>query len=75
MAKNGISNEGCLSIPSIREDVSRLSKVRIRYQDQDFNTIEEEYDGTKARIIQHEYTISKVLYRLSKCHKETPFET
>tara|TARA_B100001057_G_scaffold369056_1_gene372647 strand:- start:2167 stop:2733 length:567 start_codon:yes stop_codon:yes gene_type:complete len=48
-------NEGCLSIPSIREDVSRLSKVRIRYQDQDFNTIEEEYDGTKARIIQHEY--------------------
>ena len=48
-------NEGCLSIPSIREDVSRLSKVRIRYQDQDFNTIEEEYDGTKARIIKHEY--------------------
>jgi len=48
-------NEGCLSIPSIREDVSRLSKVRIRYQDQDFNNIEEEYDGTKARIIQHEY--------------------
>jgi peptide deformylase len=48
-------NEGCLSIPSIREDVSRLSKVRIRYQDQDFNTMEEEYDGTKARIIQHEY--------------------
>ncbi len=48
-------NEGCLSIPSIREDVPRLSKVRIRYQDQDFNKIEEEYDGTKARIIQHEY--------------------
>ena len=48
-------SEGCLSIPSIREDISRLSKVRIRYQDQDFNTIEEEYDGTKARIIQHEY--------------------
>ncbi len=48
-------NEGCLSIPSIREDVSRLSKIRIRYQDQDFNTLEEEYDGTKARIIQHEY--------------------
>ena len=48
-------NEGCLSIPSIREDVSRLSKIRIRYQDQNFNTIVEEYDGTKARIIQHEY--------------------
>ena len=48
-------NEGCLSIPSIREDVSRLSKIRIYYQDEDFNTIEEEFDGTKARIIQHEY--------------------
>ena len=48
-------NEGCLSIPSVREDISRLSKVRICYQDQDFNIIDEEYDGTKARIIQHEY--------------------
>ena len=48
-------NEGCLSIPSIREDVSRLSKIRIRYLDHDFNTLEEEYDGIKARIIQHEY--------------------
>ena len=50
-----IFNEGCLSIPSIREDVSRLSKIRIYYQDQDFNNREEEFDGTKARIIQHEY--------------------
>jgi len=48
-------NEGCLSIPHIREDVSRKPRIRIRYQDEDFNTIEEEYDGTKARIIQHEY--------------------
>lgn len=48
-------NEGCLSIPSVREDISRLSKVRISYQDQDFNILEEEFDGTKARIIQHEY--------------------
>jgi len=48
-------NEGCLSIPSIREDVSRQEKIRIRYQDENFKTFEEEYDGTKARIIQHEY--------------------
>jgi peptide deformylase len=48
-------NEGCLSIPNIREDVKRLPKIHIRYQDEDFNTIEEEYQGTKARIIQHEY--------------------
>jgi peptide deformylase len=48
-------NEGCLSIPHIREDVSRKPKIRIRYQDEDFNTLEEEFEGTKARIIQHEY--------------------
>lgn len=48
-------NEGCLSIPNIREDVSRKPKIRIQYQDEDFNTLEEEYEGTKARIIQHEY--------------------
>ena len=48
-------NEGCLSIPNIREDISRKFKIRIRYQDANFNTIEEEFEGTKARIIQHEY--------------------
>lgn len=48
-------NEGCLSIPNVREDVLRLSKIRICYQDQHFNNLEEEFDGTKARIIQHEY--------------------
>lgn len=48
-------NEGCLSIPNIREDVSRLSKIRIVYKDYEFNTVDEVYDGTKARIIQHEY--------------------
>lgn len=48
-------NEGCLSIPNIREDVSRKPKIRIRYQDEDFETVEEEYEGVKARIIQHEY--------------------
>ncbi len=47
--------EGCLSIPNIREDVSRLSKLRIEYYDLDWEFHEEEYDGIKARIIQHEY--------------------
>ncbi|MFT6866896.1 MAG: peptide deformylase [Cyclobacteriaceae bacterium] len=47
--------EGCLSIPGIREDVRRNSKVRIRYYDLDWNEHEEEYDDIKARIIQHEY--------------------
>jgi peptide deformylase len=48
-------NEGCLSIPNIREEVSRHSKVRIEYYDENWNFHEEEYDGVKARIIQHEY--------------------
>ena len=47
--------EGCLSIPGIRGDVFRPERVRIRYRDLDWNEHEEEYDGTAARIIQHEY--------------------
>ena len=47
--------EGCLSIPNIRENVSRPEKIKIRYYDEDWNLKEEEYDGMKARIIQHEY--------------------
>ena len=48
-------NEGCLSIPDIREDVERESAITIRYCDRDFNYREEYYDGIAARIIQHEY--------------------
>ena len=47
--------EGCLSIPSIREKISRKENVKIRYYDEDWNLHEEEFDGMKARIIQHEY--------------------
>ncbi len=47
--------EGCLSIPNIREDVSRKASIKIKYYDEDWNLHEEEYDGMKARIIQHEY--------------------
>jgi len=48
-------NEGCLSIPNLREDVDRPEKLRISYYDESFNHHDEEYDGTRARIIQHEY--------------------
>lgn len=48
-------NEGCLSIPDVREDVMRLPKIKIKYQDENFKTYIEEYDGIAARIIQHEY--------------------
>jgi peptide deformylase len=47
--------EGCLSIPNIREKISRKEKLKIRYYDEDWILHEEEYEGIKARIIQHEY--------------------
>jgi peptide deformylase len=47
--------EGCLSIPNIREKISRKEKLKIRYFDAEWNLHEEDYDGMKARIIQHEY--------------------
>ncbi len=48
-------NEGCLSIPGIREDVSRKPKITIEYYDRNWELKEETYDGLAARIIQHEY--------------------
>lgn len=48
-------NEGCLSIPKIREDVYRKPHLKIQYYDENFNYFEEEYDGLAARVIQHEY--------------------
>lgn len=48
-------NEACLSLPGIAEYVIRKPNIKIRYQDENFNTIEEEYDGMIARIFQHEF--------------------
>jgi peptide deformylase len=47
--------EGCLSIPHLREEVNRESRIRIRYYDENWIFHDETYDGYKARIIQHEY--------------------
>ena len=47
--------EACLSIPDISEEVLRPEIIRVRYYDINFNRIEEELDGLKARIFQHEY--------------------
>lgn len=47
--------EGCLSIPNIRENVARPESLTIRYFDEEWNEKEEQYGGMKARIIQHEY--------------------
>lgn len=47
--------EGCLSIPGIREDVFRPEKIRMRYFDENWEEQEAEFEGIEARIIQHEY--------------------
>ncbi len=47
--------EGCLSLPEIRENVARPDRIRIRYQDEHFEHHDETYTGYVARIIQHEY--------------------
>ena len=47
--------EGCLSIPNIREDVFRAEDLKLRWLDEDFNEHEEIFEGMKARVIQHEF--------------------
>jgi peptide deformylase len=48
-------NEGCLSIPEVREDVYRHERITLEYCDEDFNVKTEVFDGLIARVIQHEY--------------------
>lgn len=48
-------NEGCLSVPGIREDVKRSPILKLKYVDENFVEHIEVFDGIKARIIQHEY--------------------
>ncbi len=65
-------NEGCLSIPGIREDVIRQKEILIRYQDENLITFEEKISGILARVIQHEYDhIEGVLFtdRISTLRK------
>lgn len=48
-------NEGCLSIPGIREDVERKESITLRYMDENYVEHVEEFFGMIARVIQHEY--------------------
>jgi peptide deformylase len=48
-------NEGCLSIPEVREDVMRKPNILIRYYDENWKLHEEKVSGFAARVIQHEY--------------------
>ena len=47
--------EGCLSIPDVRGEVQRPATLRLRYQDENFDTHERTFEGINARVIQHEY--------------------
>lgn len=48
-------NEGCLSIPKVREDIKRPEHIRLRYLDEHFVEHEEDFHGITARVIMHEY--------------------
>lgn len=48
-------NEGCLSIPKIREDIARPQSVTISYMDENFQQMEQTFSGITARVILHEY--------------------
>jgi len=47
--------EGCLSIPDIREEITRPERIRLRYLDENWQEHEETFEGMAARVIQHEY--------------------
>lgn len=47
--------EGCLSIPNLREKINRKSKITLKYLDENFISHQENFNGIIARVIQHEY--------------------
>jgi len=48
-------NEGCLSIPDIREDIERFDSIRIEFFDEEFNLFSLDFNGILSRVILHEY--------------------
>ena len=50
-----LMDEGCLSIPGLREDVLRYNTIRIKYFDENWKVYDEVYSGFTARVLQHEY--------------------
>ena len=53
--ENWVFNEGCLSIPNVREDIFRKETIKIEYLDEKFEKHTKKFNGIAARIIQHEY--------------------
>lgn len=53
--ETSVMEEGCLSIPGVREEVVRPVSIKIEYFDENWELKEEELSGVAARIVQHEY--------------------
>ncbi|KAA3617393.1 MAG: peptide deformylase [Calditrichaeota bacterium] len=49
-----VVEEGCLSIPEVREDVERPETIKLKYLDENGDSFENEFDGWMARVLQHE---------------------
>lgn len=47
--------EGCLSYPGLSLNIKRPKKIKLYYQDEDFNEYEEWFDGLQSIVIQHEH--------------------
>ena len=58
--ETGLFEEGCLSLPGLHENVRRPLTIRMRYLDENFVEHDEEFTGKPARVIQHEYDLSRV---------------
>lgn len=55
LGKDWPYNEGCLSIPKIREDINRKETVTLKFCDENFNEHTRTFTGITARVILHEY--------------------
>jgi peptide deformylase len=69
-----IMEEGCLSVPSVRDEVERPEKIKVRYKDTNFKDAELETDGFLGRVILHEIDhINGILFidRLSTAKRKT----
>ncbi len=54
-AETDTSEEGCLSLPGVHENVTRPKRIRVKYLDEGFEEHDEWVDGYLARVIQHEF--------------------
>lgn len=50
-----VSEEGCLSLPAIHEKVTRPTRIRVQWMDEDFQPHDEWVEGYLARVMQHEF--------------------